>query len=108
MADFPHAGTVSSGTLRSEDLIPAFSSVLFDLDREVGEYRDLLLRSDLALGIPEDERDPEMLGWIVDELMDALDDCAPEGYVFGAHPGDGADFGFWPGEPTDEGCLMFA
>ena len=33
---------------------------------------------------------------ILDDLFDVMNGYAPEGYYFGAHPGDGSDFGFWP------------
>jgi len=29
-------------------------------------------------------------------LTDALNEHAPDGFMFGAHEGDGSDFGFWP------------
>lgn len=73
-------GTVSAGTLRTVDLIPAF-------ERELG-----LPLSDLAGLSAEDLADR------VDDLVDRLNDVAPAGCYFGAHWGDGADFGFWPAE----------
>ena len=32
----------------------------------------------------------------ISDVLDALDECAPEGCYFGPHEGDGSDFGFWP------------
>lgn len=73
----PHTpGTIISGTLKLEDLLPAFAT---------------------AAGEPFDPQGD----WIeLERLVDVLNEQAPEGYYFGAHPGDGADFGFWP---ADEG-----
>lgn len=89
MEDFGYYGTISHGTHRPEDLIPAFMSVLEDLDRK--RYRALCYH------YPEDIAHPETSdGYFLNEILfDALDVCAPDGCYFGAHPGDGADFGFW-------------
>jgi hypothetical protein len=85
------AGTVSHGTLRTEDLIESFTAELArhtcytdaPLLREAQRYLD---------GCPvSDEEACEIL----DALFDALNDIAPEGMHFGALEGDGSDFGFW-------------
>lgn len=96
-------GTVSHGTLRTEDLLAAFSSELESLIQQNAEYwccdegrdeRDVLntIVWDSREISPDDEYAPEL----VNELIDALEKFAPSGCYFGAHEGDGADFGFWP------------
>jgi hypothetical protein len=90
-------GSVSWGTMRAEDLIPAFLDVLDELDPPRAEA----LRSEWdALDWDEDvEKAPE--GWeetedeILNDLFDALSECAPEYVHVGSHEGDGADYGFW-------------
>ena len=71
--------TIIHGTMRSEDLYPAFRSLL------------LLLDPEKAQGYSEDLDSFEILL----ALMDDLCVVAPEGYYFGSHPGDGSDYGFW-------------
>lgn len=108
-------GTVSHGTMRSADLIPAFDSELRRIApgraRKVhSEYRDLFRSFGQtarhlggynpyqdAIEAVEMRSDAEMesVGYLVEALFDALNDEAPEGCYFGAHPGDGSDYGFW-------------
>lgn len=100
--------SVSNSTLRTEDLFEAFTDMLqYAKSRErvtlskrsggiLNEAAGLLL--DKESGILNWE-DRDHIDWLVNEgLMDALNDIAPTGCYFGAHPGDGADFGFWEDE----------
>ena len=97
-------GSISHGTLRNEDLFPAFVRCLFTLDsgqcREFEKANPNLLQAlcDKECGIPTDWWDSEEAAFVMEELSDLLDGYAPEGHYFGAHPGDGSDFGFWPCE----------
>lgn len=98
---FVYFGTISHGTLRSEDLIPTFLTALEDLDAP----RAAALRTEY--GLDEDYREIDQIssedaGWLMESLFDALDACAPAGYYFGAHPGDGSDFGFWPNDDDQD------
>lgn len=83
--------SVSSGTLKSEDLIPKFLGVLKTYGKD--KYDEYIKEN------PEVEDwknlDEETMGWVVDELTDLLNEIAPDGCYFGASDGDGADFGFW-------------
>jgi len=78
-------GSISHGTLRTEDLLSAFADELEwltgpnDLSKEAQEIN------------PESEEASEL----VNDLIDALQELAPPYCYFGAHEGDGADFGFW-------------
>jgi hypothetical protein len=92
--------SVSHGTHRPQDLIPAF------LDA-VEAYAPAHYEAIVAQPFPfipayvQDEGDysdwwdSEEAHWKVTELFDILDESSPEGCYFGAHPGDGSDFGFW-------------
>ena len=94
-------GTIIHGTLRGYDLYFAFFDELKVLDRELYEKAR---RSECMppVAAAEDDAHPwwesERCHELLEIVMDALNDCAPEGMYFGAHPGDGSDFGFWTEE----------
>lgn len=87
-------GSVSWGTHLPEDLIPRFIDVLAQLDEDKAEAFRAELPEDLEPNDPYWES--EEAQWMLEELFDTLNEFAPEGYYFGAHEGDGSDFGFWP------------
>ncbi len=93
-------GSVSSGTLRTEDLLSSFADELaYQLRRQPRsfkrrEFRKLI--SDAARIDPEHEDASDL----VSELQDALEVFAPPYGYFGTLAGDGADFGYWLGDIT--------
>jgi hypothetical protein len=95
-------GTVVEGTMRTEDLIRAFGHTLRECDysgyQQVKSYYAPVLaymrdHAGELYGAPASLLDSAE--HMREELYDRLDEVAPEGMYFGAHPGDGADFGFW-------------
>lgn len=94
-------GTVSHGTLRTEDLLDTFADELeYQVQRDENLYltpsiRDALLKSVWdAREITDFES--ELAADMVNELIDQLNEYAPPYCYFGSHEGDGSDFGFWP------------
>lgn len=88
-------GTVSHGTLRPEDLIPAFADELRRLRGALPLYIAKQLREfNAAMTAGQDAAD-EMGVELVQALEDGLQQYAPAYGYFGAHPGNGSDFGFW-------------
>lgn len=81
-------GTVSSATMRTEDLYDAFTSELERLDSK--RYLQFVL---------DKSEDPDEQ---IEELFDILNQYAPDGCYFGAHPGDGCDYGFWKFEECED------
>ena len=88
------------GTLRACDLIPAFLEVI----ENTPEYTQIMQTNDWNLKVifdpsadDNDERweSDDICYFLNEDLFDILNNYAPEGYYFGAHPGDGSDFGFW-------------
>ena len=97
MAQF-QLGSISTGTLRPEDLIPAFNNALTQIHD--GHYCDIdEMMNDEAGNAAEFGKQPsndELQRRVVARLMDELQDACPPFVYFGTHEGDGADFGFWP------------
>lgn len=90
-------GSISTGTLLDSDLIDAFS-------RELKHLRGSLPR-ELEQDVAKFNRNPdefEFAAVLVSNLAEALNEYAPAYCYFGSHPGDDADFGFWPVECIEE------
>src|SRR4029077_14690750 len=94
-------GSVSSGTMRPEDLIPSFLWTLQHqkpLRREHGKFCTAInKRMDTTDYFDGDDASEDL-----QELFDALDCYSPQGFYFGSHPGDGADYGWWLSESFTE------
>lgn len=117
MSRFEHIGSVSSGTMRPEDLIPEFSDLLDDLKedlslslpidasfeqteatkREVSRIDDLLAAMERRQEIGG-YWDSDDCHYDLEELFEELNAFAPSYFYFGSHSGDGADYGFWLSE----------
>lgn len=88
--------SVSHGTMRTQNLIPRFTDVI----RDTPEYIQVMNV------VPDHAANDDTAEWWdsdhaashLENLTDTLNDYAPEGYYFGAHPGDGADYGYWKTE----------
>jgi hypothetical protein len=103
-------GSISTGTLRDEDLLQAFTSELERLDIKIvpGSFVALIAEANALIeaanptrksgrraGWSDEQR--EAAAYLINEgLIDALNEFAPPFVYFGSIEGDGADFGFWP------------
>jgi hypothetical protein len=90
-------GTVSHGTLRTADLLICFASELDYLrgNDDATKLVDSLptIGSDDETEIDDSRQESIEL---LETLFDELNELAPPYCYFGAHEGDGSDFGFWP------------
>ncbi len=117
--DYP-MGSISSGTMRAEDLIPTFC---YELEQRAKHDKHVsyktrrahakLVKEVEARMAREDYEDSKMITVglsgresmaddDLDSLFDALGEYAAPYFYFGAHPGDGTDYGYWLSESWDE------
>lgn len=91
-------GTVSHGTLRTQDLVRKFEREIFYLD-PAGYDRMIDMFCAPQNGAHQDPNadywQSELAANYLELLTTILDAMAPADHYFGAHPGDGSDFGFW-------------
>ena len=90
-------GSISHGTLRAADLLLCFASEL-DYLRGNDDATKLVDRLPTIGEGDETEIDDsrEDAVNLLETLSDELDRLSPPYCYFGAHEGDGSDFGFWP------------
>ena len=91
-------GTISHGTMRPEDLIPVFARELewLSANQRTNEETALIADADALTRFNTNKAHD-----ILEYLFDALDQHAPSNCYFGAHEGDGSDYGFWPFDDDD-------
>jgi hypothetical protein len=93
-------GTISSGTLRSDDVIPELLAAADSVRMSAADRRRVReLRREwrsVAAALAHDTDDDPDDGTIWNDLLDLLQGYAPDYCSVGAHDGDGADIGVWP------------
>lgn len=98
-------GTLIHGTMRPEDLIPAFANELERLakaNNQESEHSELLKDCREINFSDNSTGNLDNINYCLEDLFTALDDFAPDYAYFGANPGDGSDYGFWPIEDWQE------
>lgn len=124
-AVYGELGTVTSGTLRNQDLLETFADLLDEITLAVikageGDFGERI-KSQFLLAhearrlaaLNAEATAPDLLetksSETVTELIDTIGEYAPPMAYFGTLEGDGADFGFWPcdiDEAANEGELI--
>ncbi len=88
-------GSVISGTLQEQDLIPAFIRCLDNQAKLKPEHTALIREIRTRIQETINYYNTDDSEYDLADLFDALSEYAMPYMYFGAHIGDGADFGFW-------------
>lgn len=98
-------GSVSHATMRPEDLIPAFIDELLSQTPTRREHLKLIKEIRQRIGealYSGDYYDTDDCVEDLDDLFTALDSYSLPYFYFGAHPGNGSDYGYWLSEDWQE------
>lgn len=106
-----HQGSIISGTMRLEDLIPAFLDRLESSRPMKRSTRTITCAIRTSMD-QDGYYDSEQADYDLDSLFALLDGLAPPYWYFGSHPGDGADYGWWLAEDAiqqikDDGAVIY-
>lgn len=91
-------GSVSTATMREEDLIPTFISELRSMKPLHRKDSELIRDIEAHIRRNEDYFQSEDAGYDLEALFEALEAYALPYFYFGSHPSDGSDYGFWLSE----------
>lgn len=95
-------GSISTGTMRSEDLIPTFLTELGYMKPLKREHAKLIGEIEKRMESADYYESGDAETDLNEDLFDALGEYAADYFYFGSHPGDGADYGFWLSECWEE------
>lgn len=102
-------GSVSTATMRNQDLLPAFVDELRYLGHRDTKLTIIQRRVQSALNGKYGENDAyfqnEESAWDLDDLFDMLDSHSLPYVNFGSHYGNGSDYGFWVDSEYLENCI---
>lgn len=93
---YPSFGTVSHGTMRTQDLISSFIGEL-EYHKVQTPYKGLSNLCRLSSNFDDDHSywNSEDASYDLDVLFDRLNELCGPYQEFGSHQGDGSDYGFW-------------
>ena len=91
-------GSISTGTLRTEDLLEAFHSTIAASGTPPALAEDGYI----------DGGEPYSAGELLEVYTEQLESLCPPFVYFGTLEGDGADFGFWPDIETIQEIVNIA
>jgi hypothetical protein len=101
MARFTDFGSISHGTLKTDDLFEAFYD---EAERRFPKDETFLRLKKVVDGLNEVDDETVWESFyasdyaseaVNDDLMELLGSDLPPFVYFGTHPGDGSDFGYW-------------
>jgi hypothetical protein len=100
-------GSISSATMKPDDLIPSFCSEL----RYLGHKSKKLSQIEHEINKVNTDKyyESEECEYDLESLFDMLNDHALPYMYFGSHPGDSSDYGFWVSEGLEydfEGIIL--
>lgn len=87
---YGNTGSIISGTLRNEDLIPTFCEELRSLGHRSKELSRIEKVQNKKGYFESDDSQYDL-----ENLFNMLDSHSMPYFYFGSHMGDGSDFGFW-------------
>lgn len=91
-------GSVSTGTLRPEDLL---QSILDELYR-IRPFNEQDLKYEIRAWLEGPRPNDDQASELITSAIDAFNNIAPPGMYFGTLEGDGADFGWWHFDNDDD------
>jgi hypothetical protein len=89
-------GTVIEGTHDPVDILAATAPLVRSLSESTVTYVMEQIGQIQAGRSNDSELTDEDKSAVLEVVFNVLTAHAPDGHYFGAHPDDGADFGFWP------------